>query len=66
MTARAELEWHHPMIDEEAAKPAGDEISPYLQQPLRTLEVARQDRNRRQRDAADAQARTKRRTDPLA
>lgn len=53
------------MVDENKAKPA-DEISPYLQQPLRTLETAQQDRKRRQREAADAQARTKRRTDPLA
>jgi len=54
-----------PAVDEKAAKPA-DEISPYLQQPLRTLETAQRDRKRRQREAADAQSRTKQRTDPLA
>ena len=65
MKARAEpLAGNHPMTDEKAVKPADDDISPYLQQPLRTLETARQDRKRRQSNAADAQARTKRRTDP--
>ena len=54
-----------PMLDDKTAKPA-DEISPYLQQPLRTLETAQQDGKRRQRGAADAQARTKRQADPLA
>jgi hypothetical protein len=54
------------MTDEKAAKPADDDISPYLQQPLRTLETAQQDRKHRQREAADAKARTKRRTDLLA
>jgi len=54
------------MVHEKTAKPADDEISPYLQRPLRTLETAQQDRQRWQRKAADAQSRTKRRTDPLA
>jgi len=54
------------MVDEKTAKPTDDDISPYLQQPLRTLKTAQQDRKRRQRDAADAQARTRRRTDLLA
>jgi hypothetical protein len=59
MRARAELEWNHPMVDEKTAKPA-DDISPYLQQPLRTLETAQKDSKRRQREAAAAKARTKR------
>jgi hypothetical protein len=54
------------MIDEETAKPSDDDVSPYLQQPLRTLEAAWQDRKRRQRASADAQARTMRRADTLA
>ena len=48
------------MIDKNLAKPADGDISPYLQQPLRTLETAQRDRKRRQRAAADAKARTKR------
>jgi hypothetical protein len=48
------------MTDEKAAKPGDDDISPYLQQPLRTLETAQQDRKRRHDEAADSQARTKR------
>ena len=48
------------MVDEKTAKLADDDISPYLQQPLRTLETAQQDCKRRQREAADAPARTKR------
>ena len=47
------------MIDEGTAKPADGDISPYLQQPLRTLETAQQDRTRRQHDAAEVQARLK-------
>lgn len=47
------------MVDEKTAKPA-DDISPYLQQPLRTLETAQKDSKRRQREAAAAKARTKR------
>jgi hypothetical protein len=54
------------MTDKKASTPANDDISPYLQQPLRALETAQQDRKRRQREAADVQARTKRRTDLLA
>jgi len=49
----------HPMIDEKPVKPADGDISPYLQQPLRTLETAQQDQKRRQCEA-DAQARKKR------
>jgi hypothetical protein len=52
------------MVDDKTAKPA-DEISPYLQQPLRTLATAQQDRKRRQREAADTQSRTKQLTDLL-
>jgi hypothetical protein len=48
------------MIDEKPAKPADGDISPYLQQPLRTLATAQRDQKRQQREAADAQARTKR------
>ena len=55
----------HPMVVDKTAKPAHDEISPYLQQPLRTLERALQDRKRRQREAADTQSRTKQLTDLL-
>ena len=60
MSARAEpFGWKHPMVDEQTAKPADDDVSPYLQQPLRTLETAQQDRKRRQRQVDDAKARTK-------
>jgi hypothetical protein len=48
------------MAADKTAKPADDDISPYLQQPLRTLETAQQDCERRQREAADVAARTKR------
>jgi hypothetical protein len=47
------------MIDESLPKPADGDISPYLQQPLRTLETAQRDQKRQQREAAGAQARTK-------
>jgi hypothetical protein len=50
------------MIDESLAKSADGDISPYLQQPLRTLETAQRDKKRQQREAADAQARTKKPT----
>jgi len=40
------------MIDERPVNPVDDEISPYLQQPLRTLEQAEQDRNRQQGERA--------------
>jgi hypothetical protein len=50
----------HPMVAEKTARPANDDISPYLQQPLRTLEAAQKDCKRRQREAADARGRTKR------
>jgi hypothetical protein len=59
--AQAEpLEWKHPVIDEKPVKPADGDISPYLQQPLRTLETAQRDRKRQQCAAADAQTKTKR------
>jgi hypothetical protein len=50
------------MIDESLAKSADGDISPYLQQPLRTLETAQRDKKRQQRETADAQARTKKPT----
>ncbi|HEX9462375.1 MAG TPA: hypothetical protein VGB82_07230 [Alphaproteobacteria bacterium] len=37
-------------------KPIEPNVSPYLQQPLRTLEQVRQERERRQREQADAGA----------
>jgi hypothetical protein len=48
------------MIDEKPVKPADADISPYLQQPLRTLKTAQQDQKRRQCEAADAQTKAKR------
>jgi hypothetical protein len=54
------FEWKHPMIDENPVKPADADISPYLQQPLRTLKAAQQDQKRRQCEAADIQTKTKR------
>jgi len=51
---------NHAMAADKTAKPADDDISPYLQQPLRTLETAQQDCERRHREAADVAARTKR------
>jgi hypothetical protein len=53
----------HPMVDEKPAKPADAEISPYLQQPLRTLKTARQDQKRRQREATDVLAKTTKQPD---
>ena len=47
------------MIGEKSAVPTGGDISPYLQQPLRTLKTAQRDQKRQQREAAGAQARTK-------
>ena len=47
---------------EQPAKPADDSISPYLQRPLRTFEKAQQDRKRRLRQIAVAQANAPRRT----
>ena len=44
------------MIDEGTAKPTDGDVSPYLQQPLRTLETAQLDRIRREHDATQAQA----------
>ena len=41
------------MIDEKPAKPADGDISPYLQQPLRTLATAQRDQKRQQREAAE-------------
>lgn len=37
-------------------KPIEPNVSPYLQQPLRTLEQVRQERERRQRNQAEAGA----------
>ena len=53
------FEWKHPMTDEKPAKPAAGDISPYLQQPLRTLETAQRDQKRRECEVADAQTKTK-------
>jgi len=47
------------MTDEKPAKPAAGDISPYLQQPLRTLETAQRDQKRRECEVADAQTKTK-------
>ena len=46
-----------PMAHEHPAAPIDDDVSPYLQRPLRTLKKAREDRKRRQREAADTEAR---------
>jgi hypothetical protein len=48
------------MIDEKPVNPADADISPYLQQPLRTLKAAQQDQKRRQREAADVLEKTRR------
>lgn len=45
------------VADEKPETPVDDNVSPYLQRPLRTLEEAREDRKRRQRQIADARAR---------
>ena len=47
------------VFDEKPVKPADDDISPYLQRPLRTLKKAQQDQKRRQRETADVLAETK-------
>jgi hypothetical protein len=47
------------MIDEKSAKLSDDGVSPYLQQPLRTLEKAQRDRKRRHLEAVNASAKTK-------
>jgi hypothetical protein len=39
--------------------PVDDDVSPYLRQPLRTLAKARQDRKRRRREIADAEAKAR-------
>jgi hypothetical protein len=44
-----------PLIGEKPVAPVDGDVSPYLQQPLRTLAKARQDRKRRQREIADAE-----------
>ncbi len=43
-------------------KPVESNISPYLQQPLRTLDEVRQERERRQRELAEAQAKQAKKT----
>ena len=45
-----------PLTGEKPAIPVDGDVSPYLQQPLRTLAKARQDRERRRRELADAEA----------
>lgn len=47
------------MIDEKSPKPADGDISPYLQQPLRTLETAQRDSERRHLEAANVLPKTK-------
>ncbi len=42
------------MADQKPAKSVEDDVSPYLQQPLRSFEQAQQDRKRQQRQTADA------------
>jgi len=44
------------MAREQPTTPVDDDISPYLQRPLRTLEKACEDRQRRQREVAGAEA----------
>ena len=44
------------MNDQKPAKSVEDGVSPYLQQPLRSFEQAQQDRQRQQRQTADAKA----------
>ena len=51
------------MADGSPVKPLED-VSPYLQQPLRTLEQAQQDRKRRQLQIARAEAKSARWPDP--
>jgi hypothetical protein len=41
------------MTEERPISPADDEISPYLQQPLRTLDQAKQDRTHQQRQTGE-------------
>jgi hypothetical protein len=43
------------LTDQKPAKSVEDGVSPYLQEPLRSLEQAEQDRKRQQRQTADAQ-----------
>ncbi len=47
-------------------KPVDNNVSPYLQQPLRTLEQVQQEREDRQRQLADADARAKKNEAPGA
>jgi hypothetical protein len=44
------------MTEEKLVSPVDDGVSPYLQQPLRTLEQAKQDRKRQQRQIGDPEA----------
>ena len=44
-----------PMTEEELVRRVDAGVSPYLQQPLRTLEKAEQDCKHRQREIADAE-----------
>jgi hypothetical protein len=46
----------HPMTEEKLVSPVDDGVSPYLQQPLRTLEQAKQDCKRKQRQIGDPEA----------
>ena len=48
-----------PLTGEKPLPPVDGDVSPYLQQPLRTLAKARQDRKRRQSEIADAEAKAK-------
>jgi hypothetical protein len=44
------------VTDQKPATSVENGVSPYLQQPLRTLEKAKQDRKRQQRLIADSEA----------
>jgi hypothetical protein len=48
-----------PLTGEKPVTPVDDDVSPYLRQPLRTLAKARQDRKRRRREIADAEAKAR-------
>jgi len=48
-----------PMTEEKLVRRVDAGVSPYLQQPLRTLEKAEQDCKHRQREIADAEGRAK-------
>lgn len=49
-----------PKATELGTIPVDDNVSPYLQQPLRTFEQARDDRRRRRREVEDAETKRNR------